>query len=133
MSDGDNGQQAPGTTHFGFEEVPLETKAGRVREVFESVAGRYDLMNDVMSGGLHRMWKRFTLARTLLRPGQSALDVAGGTGDLAAGLGVACGGLLDLHFITDDDIERQTSYAAKIGAISDAALELPLGRTADPV
>lgn len=52
MTDGDNRQQAPGTTHFGFEEVPLEKKAGRVREVFDSVAGRYDLMNDVMSGGL---------------------------------------------------------------------------------
>lgn len=74
------------TTHFGFQEVPRRDKAGRVREVFDSVADRYDLMNDVMSGGLHRLWKRFTLARTYLKPGQSALDVAGGTGDLAAGL-----------------------------------------------
>jgi demethylmenaquinone methyltransferase/2-methoxy-6-polyprenyl-1,4-benzoquinol methylase len=74
------------TTHFGYETVPTADKAGRVRAVFDSVAGRYDLMNDLMSGGLHRLWKRFALSRTGLRPGQRALDVAGGTGDLAAGL-----------------------------------------------
>jgi demethylmenaquinone methyltransferase/2-methoxy-6-polyprenyl-1,4-benzoquinol methylase len=74
------------TTHFGFDTVPTADKAERVREVFDSVATRYDLMNDLMSGGLHRLWKRFALARTGLRPGQRALDVAGGTGDLAAGL-----------------------------------------------
>ncbi len=71
---------------FGFEQVSWEEKAGRVREVFDSVAGRYDLMNDLMSFGIHRLWKRFTLAKTGLRPGQQALDVAGGTGDLARGL-----------------------------------------------
>ena len=74
------------TTDFGFQEVPLESKADRVREVFDSVADRYDLMNDLMSLGLHRLWKRFALARTGLRPGQTALDLAGGTGDLANGL-----------------------------------------------
>jgi len=74
------------TTHFGFQTVPTAEKAARVREVFDSVASRYDLMNDLMSGGLHRLWKRFALARTGLRPGQRALDVAGGTGDLTAGL-----------------------------------------------
>jgi demethylmenaquinone methyltransferase/2-methoxy-6-polyprenyl-1,4-benzoquinol methylase len=74
------------TTHFGYETVPVAAKAGRVREVFDSVAQRYDLMNDLMSVGLHRLWKRFALSRTGLRPGQRALDVAGGTGDLAAGL-----------------------------------------------
>jgi demethylmenaquinone methyltransferase/2-methoxy-6-polyprenyl-1,4-benzoquinol methylase len=74
------------TTHFGFETVPTTAKAGRVREVFDSVASRYDLMNDLMSGGLHRLWKRFALTRTGLRPGQHALDVATGTGDLAVGL-----------------------------------------------
>ena len=74
------------TTHFGFETVPAPEKAERVRAVFDSVVTRYDLMNDLMSGGLHRLWKRFALARTGLRPGQRALDVAGGTGDLAAGL-----------------------------------------------
>jgi demethylmenaquinone methyltransferase/2-methoxy-6-polyprenyl-1,4-benzoquinol methylase len=57
-----------------------------VRAVFESVASNYDLMNDLMSGGIHRLWKQFTLAQTGLRPGQRALDVAGGTGDIAAGM-----------------------------------------------
>ena len=74
------------TTHFGYQSVPTEQKAARVRGVFDSVASRYDLMNDLMSAGLHRLWKRFTIARTGLRPGQRALDVAGGTGDLAAGM-----------------------------------------------
>jgi len=73
-------------TDFGFERVPRPEKAQRVRGVFDSVADNYDLMNDLMSGGLHRLWKRFTLDLTSLRPGQQALDVAGGTGDLAAGL-----------------------------------------------
>ena len=74
------------TTHFGFETVPARDKARRVRAVFDSVAPRYDLMNDLMSAGLHRAWKRFALARTGLRPGQRALDAAAGTGDLAAGM-----------------------------------------------
>jgi demethylmenaquinone methyltransferase / 2-methoxy-6-polyprenyl-1,4-benzoquinol methylase len=71
---------------FGFEKVAAADKASRVRSVFESVAGRYDVMNDLMSFGAHRLWKHFTLSLTGLRPGQRALDVAGGTGDLAAGL-----------------------------------------------
>ncbi len=74
------------STDFGYERVPQSQKARRVRGVFDSVADRYDLMNDLMSGGLHRLWKRFTLGLTHLRPGQRALDVAGGTGDLAEGL-----------------------------------------------
>ncbi len=73
-------------TDFGFQSVPRAEKARRVRGVFDSVAGRYDLMNDLMSAGVHRLWKRFTLDLTQLRPGQQALDVAGGTGDLAAGM-----------------------------------------------
>lgn len=76
----------PKTTHFGFEEVAWRDKAKRVRGVFDSVAPKYDLMNDLMSGGLHRLWKEFTLSQTNLRPGQRALDVAGGTGDLARGM-----------------------------------------------
>lgn len=71
---------------FGYERVPWGEKKARVRGVFDSVAPNYDLMNDVMSGGLHRLWKRFTLAKTGLRPGQHALDVAAGSGDLAAGM-----------------------------------------------
>src|SRR5579862_1740815 len=74
------------STDFGYERVPWGDKARRVRGVFDSVAGNYDLMNDLMSGGVHRLWKQFTLSLAALRPGQSALDVAGGTGDLAAGL-----------------------------------------------
>src|SRR6202161_1872741 len=71
---------------FGYERGALRGKARRVRGVCDSVAGNYDLMNDLMSGGAHRLWKRFTLSLANLRPGQRALDVAGGTGDLAAGL-----------------------------------------------
>jgi demethylmenaquinone methyltransferase/2-methoxy-6-polyprenyl-1,4-benzoquinol methylase len=71
---------------FGFQRVPRDDKARRVRGVFDSVAGNYDLMNDLMSAGTHRLWKRFTLALANLRPGQRALDVAGGSGDLAAGM-----------------------------------------------
>jgi demethylmenaquinone methyltransferase/2-methoxy-6-polyprenyl-1,4-benzoquinol methylase len=71
---------------FGFEKVAWGDKAQRVGSVFDSVAGKYDVMNDLMSFGVHRLWKHFTLSLTGLRPGQSALDVAGGTGDLAAGM-----------------------------------------------
>ena len=70
-------------THFGFESVRESDKAHRVAEVFHSVASRYDLMNDVMSGGLHRVWKAFTIGRAQVRPGMRVLDIAGGTGDLA--------------------------------------------------
>jgi demethylmenaquinone methyltransferase / 2-methoxy-6-polyprenyl-1,4-benzoquinol methylase len=80
------GEPASGEVDFGYEQVPREEKARRVRAVFDSVASRYDLMNDLMSGGLHRLWKRFTLSQTGLREGHRALDVAGGTGDLSAGM-----------------------------------------------
>ncbi len=71
------------STHFGFESVDEAQKAGRVRGVFDSVAPKYDLMNDLMSMGLHRAWKAYTVMVADLRPGQSALDIAGGTGDMA--------------------------------------------------
>ncbi|VAW56216.1 2-methoxy-6-polyprenyl-1,4-benzoquinol methylase [hydrothermal vent metagenome] len=70
-------------THFGYQQVPMAEKAKRVAEVFHSVADNYDVMNDVMSLGVHRLWKRFTLSQTGLRSGQKVLDLAGGTGDLA--------------------------------------------------
>ena len=70
-------------THFGYEEVSPDEKTRRVRGVFESVASRYDLMNDLMSGGLHRAWKRFAVALSGVREGSHVLDLAGGTGDLA--------------------------------------------------
>ncbi|MFA5529259.1 MAG: bifunctional demethylmenaquinone methyltransferase/2-methoxy-6-polyprenyl-1,4-benzoquinol methylase UbiE [Thiohalomonadaceae bacterium] len=72
------------TTHFGFQQVPVGDKARKVAEVFHSVAGKYDLMNDVMSMGIHRLWKRFTIEVAAVRRGQRVLDIAGGTGDLTA-------------------------------------------------
>jgi demethylmenaquinone methyltransferase/2-methoxy-6-polyprenyl-1,4-benzoquinol methylase len=71
------------TTHFGYREVPEQEKSRHVADVFHSVAGRYDLMNDLMSAGLHRLWKRFTVEASGVRPGERVLDIAGGTGDLA--------------------------------------------------
>ncbi len=70
-------------THFGFESVSATEKTRRVRGVFDSVAGKYDVMNDLMSGGLHRLWKRFAVDLVPLRAGQKVLDLAGGTGDLS--------------------------------------------------
>ena len=74
------------TTHFGYQQVPLAEKADKVREVFDSVADNYDIMNDVMSMGIHRLWKRYTIEMTGLKPGQKVLDLASGTCDLAARL-----------------------------------------------
>ena len=73
-----------GTTDFGYQRVPLGDKARRVGEVFSSVAGRYDLMNDLMSLGVHRLWKRVVIDLAAVRAGERVLDVAGGTGDLTA-------------------------------------------------
>jgi demethylmenaquinone methyltransferase/2-methoxy-6-polyprenyl-1,4-benzoquinol methylase len=70
-------------THFGYKTVDSGEKADLVRDVFDSVASRYDIMNDLMSGGMHRLWKRFTIEQANVRPGQQVLDLAGGTGDLA--------------------------------------------------
>jgi demethylmenaquinone methyltransferase / 2-methoxy-6-polyprenyl-1,4-benzoquinol methylase len=90
MSDNPTPKNAPSgrppEVDFGYEQVPAAEKARRVRAVFDSVADKYDVMNDLMSAGVHRLWKRYTLGQTGLRPGQWALDVAGGTGDLAAGM-----------------------------------------------
>jgi len=71
------------TTHFGYKTVSQEEKAGYVKDVFDSVSNRYDLMNDLMSGGLHRLWKKYTIDKASARYGQKILDLAGGTGDLA--------------------------------------------------
>ena len=71
------------STHFGFQTVDEREKASRVRGVFDSVAGKYDVMNDLMSGGLHRAWKAYTLMVANLKEGDRALDIAGGTGDLS--------------------------------------------------
>jgi len=80
---GRSASDAADSTHFGYESVRATEKADRVAEVFHSVADRYDVMNDLMSGGLHRVWKLFTVRQAALRPGMKVLDIAGGTGDLA--------------------------------------------------
>ena len=76
-------QDSENTTHFGYQDVATEEKADLVRGVFDSVASRYDIMNDLMSAGLHRLWKRYTVDQAAVRPGDAVLDLAGGTGDLA--------------------------------------------------
>jgi demethylmenaquinone methyltransferase/2-methoxy-6-polyprenyl-1,4-benzoquinol methylase len=124
------------STDFGFERVPLEDKARRVRGVFDSVADRYDLMNDLMSAGTHRWWKRFTLALANLRPGQRALDVAGGTGDLAAGLArqVGAHGLVVLTDINAAMLARgrdrllDAGIAANVACVQCDAERLPFAR-----
>jgi len=86
------------TTHFGYQTVAEAEKAAKVAQVFHSVASRYDVMNDLMSLGLHRAWKAFAIARANVRPGMKVLDIAGGTGDLArafakqAGVGASANG-----------------------------------------
>ena len=89
------------TTDFGFERVPFAEKARRVGEVFSSVAGNYDLMNDLMSFGIHRLWKRFVIDLAAVRENERVLDVAGGTGDLTAAFAkqVGPGGLTVLSDI----------------------------------
>ena len=93
---------------FGYEKVPRHEKVDRVRRVFSSVAGKYDVMNDLMSLGVHRLWKQYTLAVTGLRPGMRALDVAGGSGDLALGMlrQVGKGGRVTLSDINEAMLER---------------------------
>ena len=112
------------TTDFGFQAVPVSDKARRVAGVFDSVAARYDLMNDLMSGGLHRLWKRFMLERSGIRPGERVLDVAGGTGDLSrlfAGR-VGASGQVVLTDINANMLARGRDRLA------DAGLVLPLVR-----
>jgi len=111
------------TTHFGYENVATAEKAGRVRNVFDSVAQNYDLMNDLMSGGMHRLWKRFTLTKTGLRPGDRALDVAGGTADLTAGMsrqvgdsGLVC--LTDINAAMLDHGRRRLVNDAIVGNVT---------------
>ncbi|MEJ2513780.1 MAG: bifunctional demethylmenaquinone methyltransferase/2-methoxy-6-polyprenyl-1,4-benzoquinol methylase UbiE [Gammaproteobacteria bacterium] len=96
------------TTHFGYQEVPRGEKARRVRGVFDSVADRYDLMNDLMSLGVHRFWKRYAIEKAALRPGQRVLDLAGGTGDLAGLMApkVSPGGGVVLSDINESMLRR---------------------------
>lgn len=121
------------STDFGFQRVSRADKARRVRGVFDSVAGNYDLMNDLMSAGTHRLWKRFTLGLANLRPGQRALDVAGGTGDLAAGLARQVGerGLVVLTDINAAMLRRgrdrliDAGHAANVAYVQANAERLP--------
>ncbi|MCU0975062.1 MAG: bifunctional demethylmenaquinone methyltransferase/2-methoxy-6-polyprenyl-1,4-benzoquinol methylase UbiE [Steroidobacteraceae bacterium] len=123
----------PPKVDFGYEQVAAQEKAGRVRGVFDSVASKYDLMNDLMSGGMHRLWKRFTLGQTGLRPGQRALDVAGGTGDLALGMARQVGptGKVILSDINWEMLSRgrdrllDEGLAASISAVQANAEQLP--------
>jgi demethylmenaquinone methyltransferase/2-methoxy-6-polyprenyl-1,4-benzoquinol methylase len=111
------------TVDFGYETVTPEQKTARVRGVFDSVAGKYDLMNDLMSGGLHRLWKRFALLQTGLRPGGRALDVASGTGDLGAGLARQVGptGLAVLTDINREMLARGRDRLLDEGLCSNVA------------
>jgi demethylmenaquinone methyltransferase/2-methoxy-6-polyprenyl-1,4-benzoquinol methylase len=114
------------TTHFGYRQVPLNDKARLVRGVFDSVAGQYDLMNDLMSLGIHRLWKRITLARTGLRTGMRALDLAGGTGDLSAGMlqQVGRSGLVVLSDINAEMLTRGRDRLINEGAANEAQTAL---------
>lgn len=95
------------TTHFGYQQVPVNEKVSRVGQVFHSVASRYDLMNDLMSFGIHRLWKRFAMELSGARSGQTILDLAGGTGDLTRKFSRLVGpeGLVVLSDINDSMIE----------------------------
>ncbi|HEX4376117.1 MAG TPA: bifunctional demethylmenaquinone methyltransferase/2-methoxy-6-polyprenyl-1,4-benzoquinol methylase UbiE [Steroidobacteraceae bacterium] len=109
----------PDRTDFGFQQVPRADKARRVRAVFDSVSGRYDLMNDLMSGGAHRLWKQFALSLTGLKAGQQALDLAGGTGDLAYALAGQVGrtGLVVLSDINASMLQRGRDRLTDRGVI----------------
>ena len=111
-------------THFGFEQVDEEEKADRVAGVFDSVASRYDLMNDVMSAGLHRVWKAFTVRHANVRPGMKVLDIAGGTGDLAKAFAKSAGASGEV-WLTDIN---GSMLAEGRDRLLDAGLDLPLAQ-----
>jgi demethylmenaquinone methyltransferase/2-methoxy-6-polyprenyl-1,4-benzoquinol methylase len=107
-------RKAEETADFGFQKVPIAEKARLVGAIFDSLADRYDLTNDVMSFGLHRLWRRFAVKLAEVRPGQTVLDLAGGTGDLTSRLARAAGpeGLVVLAEINDSMLnEAQVRFA----------------------
>ncbi len=112
------------TTHFGFQEVVETEKAERVAGVFDSVASKYDIMNDVMSVGLHRIWKAFTVRQAQVRPGMKLLDIAGGTGDLAKAFAKQAGPTGEV-WLTDIN---GSMLAAGRDRLLDAGLTLPLAQ-----
>ena len=111
-------------THFGFEQVAEEEKPIRVAGVFDSVARRYDLMNDVMSAGLHRVWKAFTVRHANVQPGMKVLDIAGGTGDLARAFARRAGASGEV-WLTDIN---GAMLAEGRDRLLDAGLDLPLAQ-----
>lgn len=120
-------------THFGFKQVNADKKAGLVADVFSSVASKYDLMNDVMSFGIHRLWKKIAMAHTGLKKGQRALDVAGGTGDLTVYMSEQVGptGEVVISDINPDMLEQgrrrliDKGVAGNVSFVEANAEELP--------
>lgn len=112
------------STHFGYRSVPVDEKAGLVRDVFDSVADRYDVMNDLMSAGLHRLWKRYTVEAAAVRPGQRVLDLAGGTGDLTRQFARRIGseGLVVLADINAAMLERGRERLVDAGVAGNLAI-----------
>ncbi len=108
------------TTHFGYEQVDVDAKASKVAEVFHSVAAKYDIMNDMMSFGIHRLWKRFAIDCSGVRPGQKVLDLAGGTGDLTAKFSKIVGntGLVILADINDSMLKVGRDKLRDLGVVS---------------
>lgn len=115
-----NGSEKKQTTHFGYQEVPVQEKVQRVGQVFSSVAHKYDMMNDVMSLGMHRLWKRYALAQSGVRRGQTVLDIAGGTGDLTRVFSNKVGptGLVILADINDQMLRQGRERLLNEGIVS---------------
>lgn len=113
---------ADNTTHFGFDTVAEDEKAGRVKDVFDSVAGNYDIMNDLMSGGLHRVWKDVMIDWLKPRPGEVFLDVAGGTGDISFRIADRVKSLGGSAEITVSDINHEMLKQGKARAIDQGHL-----------
>lgn len=114
------------TTHFGFEQIAPEDKSAKVADVFHSVASKYDLMNDLMSGGLHRLWKQATIELSAVRPGQTVLDIAGGTGDLTAKFARKVGkdGLVVLADINDSMLKVGRDRLTDRGIVGNVSYSL---------
>lgn len=116
-------QATTDTTHFGFQQVERQQKASMVADVFHSVAAKYDVMNDLMSFGIHRLWKRFAIDCSGIRPGQSALDLAGGTGDLTAKISriVGAEGRVVLADINDSMLKVGRDKLRDIGVVGNVS------------
>ena len=115
-----NSNQSAETTHFGYKQVKTEEKASKVADVFHSVADNYDVMNDLMSFGIHRLWKQLTMEYVRPRPGQKMLDLAGGTGDLASKIAQKVGdnGLVVLSDINDSMLKVGRDRLINDGLVS---------------